>query len=173
MNEQIQSGGCVICGRELPPTRRRISQHALGDSAIPFNGHGRPRVYCSNVCRQRAKRARAGNGQGPARKRREPLTPTLMMKLPLIQPPDSRPAPYKQWTLVEKQEYGPGNRKVQWELQRRVSYGMSLAKAVEAIGLPLRAVQRYIEKNPAFKQRINKAREWAVAKRAEFQALAT
>jgi len=169
LSDQIQNedaSACVVCGQKLPPTLPRISCQAQTflQPAMPFNGRGRLRRYCSNACRQRAKRLRAGN-RGTARKHRESSRKNgSILKLPLIRPPGKKPRGYDDWTLDEKQHYGPGNRRVQWELQKRVIGGMTVVQVSSDIGLPQTVVQKYVEKNQPFKQRIVKARAWAAEK---------
>lgn len=42
---------CKHCKKKLPETKERDRE--------TFGGHGRPRNYCNNACRQKAKRKRA------------------------------------------------------------------------------------------------------------------
>jgi hypothetical protein len=109
---------CLVCGGKLLPTLVRISPQAqvFAQPVIAFNRRGRLRTYCSNACRQRAKRQRAGN-EHSVRKHREPFRDNGVLLKPLIHQPGD-PRAYEDWTLEEKHRYGPGNRRVQWELQK-------------------------------------------------------
>jgi len=40
---------------------------------------------------------------------------------------------------------------------------MSVVEAAADIGIPVKAVRKYIEKNPHFKQRVHRMREWSSA----------
>jgi hypothetical protein len=149
-----QQRSCAICKGVLPPTKSR--------SKLAFGGNGRQRQYCSNRCRQKAKRAWAMvNGNEHSNRSIPSPRDGAMTNLPLLQPPDSEPLPYRLWTPREKQRYGISNARVQWQLQKCLNSGMSLADAATDVGIPLTAIQSCAAKNPSFTQLIHRAREWA------------
>ena len=87
--------------------------------------------------------------------------------VPIVQPePDLPPEPYADWTAAERRDFGMANPRAQWELQKRVSGGMSIAKAAAEIGLPFPTVQRYLHNNRSFRARLEKAQEWAADRAA-------
>ena len=86
--------------------------------------------------------------------------------IPILQPghPDLPPEPYSEWSARERREFGMAHPSVQWQLQKRVARGVSIADAAADIGMPLATVQRYLYNNPSFRAQLKKAREWAVTK---------
>jgi hypothetical protein len=61
-NQYIDDGHvyrCKVCKQAIPRTQPR---------GTAFGGCGRVRIYCSNACRQAAKRARAKETTGVRRK---------------------------------------------------------------------------------------------------------
>jgi hypothetical protein len=88
--------------------------------------------------------------------------------VPLVQPdhPSLPPEPYSEWTPRERREFGMANPRTQWQLSKRVASGVSITEAAKQIGLPPKVVRRYIAQNLAFRQQIQKVREWATTRRA-------
>jgi hypothetical protein len=78
--------------------------------------------------------------------------------------PGERPQPYSWWTTSDKQRFGFGNSGTKWKFTKRIGNGMSVAEAAADMGFPARVAEKYISKNPSFRARIKRVREWASSK---------
>jgi len=75
--------------------------------------------------------------------------------------PNERAQPYSAWTRWDKKEFGIGSPRTQWQFLRRIADGMSTRQAAEDMGLPPADVQKFISRNPFFRESVESACAWS------------
>ena len=99
-------------------------------------------------------------GGRPTRKLR-----LLPREIPVVHMPDERPQRYSIWTDEDKKRFGMASPRTQWQFLQYIGEGMSPEHAADAIGIPRTVVKQFIFRNPFFKARIQRVREWSLAKK--------